>query len=485
MRTGNFGIIIGTAAAVLQAQSLDLRGRVLEADGKAVAGAAVELRGRGISTTTAADGSFSLEGDASIGPRGGRDFEYRLEPGILFLDVRMPRELRVEVFDGSGRRQGGFERRVEAGIHRISLAGAMPAPGGSASLLFLKLDAAGQTVTHPFFHPGGPSPEAVFGPARGAAAAKRAAGVDSLRIRKAGFRDLLREITGYTEGDLGDLVLTRSPDGEGICARQRPHRTSDGYDVVFCEAVHGQPPRVRLPAATATTAYAAMTAKGFVTPEGESYPLASSGITGAETRRYASALYEITLRNGRVEGFRPAVLFDESLFMLPLMGNAFEGRISNRTDGGRYGLPSLPVRVQVSAEPYSDKNTEGLLYPVKAAIANLTAAVASADGDCLPALSSHGAQAPFGSGTDAFFAVGRVPSMHAFGDDELVFVFFLDGGWSGSIMSREWFFTPLDLLKPSLAPAGAYSGVGHGTPGSIPLLELEPAFGGGGACTPD
>jgi hypothetical protein len=103
----------------------------------------------------------------------------------------------------------------------------------------------------------------------------------------------------------------------------------------------------------------------------------------------------------------------------------------------------------------------------------------------MPALSSHGAQAPFSPGADVFFTVGRVPSMHAFGDDELVFVLYAGGGWSGSIMARSWFFTPLDLLKPSLGPAGTYSGVGHGTPGTIPLLELRPASGGGAPCTPD
>jgi hypothetical protein len=118
MHISLIGILVGTAIAALQAQTLDLRGRVLETDGSPVAGAAVELAGRGISTQTAPDGTFSLQGNASIGAGGGRYFDYRLEPGFLSLDMRMPQEMRIEVFDGSGRRLGGFERRVGAGLHR-------------------------------------------------------------------------------------------------------------------------------------------------------------------------------------------------------------------------------------------------------------------------------------------------------------------------------------------------------------------------------
>jgi hypothetical protein len=73
--------------------------------------------------------------------------------------------------------------------------------------------------------------------------------------------------------------------------------------------------------------------------------------------------------------------------------------------------------------------------------------------------------------------------MHAFGDDELVFELHVSGTLSGSLMSSEWFFTPLDLVKNALTLSGTYNGVGHGTPGLIPYLDLKPASGGGGACT--
>ena len=46
--------------------------------------------------------------------------------------------------------------------------------------------------------------------------------------------------------------------------------------------------------------------------------------------------------------------------------------------------------------------------------------VAASDGKCIPALSSYGSQAPFDAGSEVLLAIGRVPSMHTFRDDEFV-----------------------------------------------------------------
>ena len=37
-------------------------------------------------------------------------------------------------------------------------------------------------------------------------------------------------------------------------------------------------------------------------------------------------------------------------------------------------------------------------------------------------------------------------------------------------------------MRGTLAPAGIYNGVGHGTRGYIPTLALEPVEGGGEGC---
>lgn len=47
------------------------------------------------------------------------------------------------------------------------------------------------------------------------AAVKRAAAVDTLRVTKAGFKDLAKEVASYTAGNLGDLALVPSTTPEG------------------------------------------------------------------------------------------------------------------------------------------------------------------------------------------------------------------------------------------------------------------------------
>ena len=50
------------------------------------------------------------------------------------------------------------------------------------------------------------------------------------------------------------------------------------------------------------------------------------------------------------------------------------------------------------------------------------------------------------------------------------------------MMRSTWFRGPLDVLNGTLSPSGTYEGVGHGAPGAIPTLVLEPVDGGGEAC---
>jgi hypothetical protein len=483
MRAKWLGFYFFAFATAAYPQALDLKGRVVQADGSPIPQASVLLMHRGTSAKTGADGSFALDGNSAVAPVRGRAFDFRLHPDFLEVEVRIPVEMRIEVFDGAGRGTGGLTRALGEGRHRIDLAGAMSAAGRKPGLYFLRLNGDGRTFTQPFFHSGS-GLGAVFAPADpGGPAAKRAADADSLRISKTGYGDRVVPITSYTAGQLGDLVLT--PEAGGICARQSLGRTSDGFDVVNCEALYDQPPRAHLPIPAASSAYAALSGDSFTTLAGQSYPYpAVPGSGDPEVRRHASALYEIKILNGKVESFRPAVVFAESLFVAPLMGKSFEGMISKKSGtGGRYEYdPSLPVRVRILSERFQAELNDGMDYELKVSILNLTGAITAADGSCLPGLATYGAQAPFASGSDVLLTVGRVPSMHAFGDDEMVFAYYIGGVPSGSVMSRTWFFSPLDLIKATPALSGAYLGIGHGAPGSIPSLRLGPASAGGEAC---
>jgi hypothetical protein len=211
MRTGIFGILTCAMFGVLQAQTIDLKGRVL-ANGAPVADATVDLKVKGSSTKTASDGSFAF-GTVALAPAGMSHSEYRLEADFLSLRIGGRRELRLEIFDNEGRLQGSLDRSLGEGRHRIALSEAMP-PGATAGLYFLRTRLGGETSARPFFYSGTRSMGTVFAPALRIASAKPAAAVDTLRVKKTGFQDYVKEITSYTAGDLGDMSLSpAAPDG--------------------------------------------------------------------------------------------------------------------------------------------------------------------------------------------------------------------------------------------------------------------------------
>jgi hypothetical protein len=214
MQVGIAGIIAGTLIGVLQAQTVDLKGRVVQANGTPVADATVDLKVRGTSVKTGADGTFAFNGNVGLTRAGMLPFTYRLEAGFLSVAIIGRQDLRVEVLDGAGRLQGVLDRRLEEGSHRIALAEALPASGAESGLYFLRMRLDGETLTHPFFHSGNGSVRSIFAPAYRMAAAKRSAAVDTLRVRKAGFQDIVKEIASYSAGNLGDLTLApASTDG--------------------------------------------------------------------------------------------------------------------------------------------------------------------------------------------------------------------------------------------------------------------------------
>jgi|GEM_PF-3543180 len=210
-----FGILTCALAGILQAQTLNLAGRVVQANGTPVPDATVELKVRGISTKTAADGSFAFTGSVGLNHLRGNPLEYRLDPGYLSIELPAPLDLRLEVVDATGRFQGALSRSLGEGHHRIALAEALPAAHGEAGLYFLHLRMSGETITHPFFHSGNGSPETVFAPGNRMALAKQAAAVDTLRVSKTGFQDLTKDIASYSEGNLGDLTVTPAANTDG------------------------------------------------------------------------------------------------------------------------------------------------------------------------------------------------------------------------------------------------------------------------------
>jgi hypothetical protein len=283
-----------------------------------------------------------------------------------------------------------------------------------------------------------------------------------------------------------------APLPNGICAAE--HVETEGDDrIVVCDELHAEAPFVRLPeglgwvfASIESTYQDGTQNVSFVTANGTRYPYgaAFSG-DDSEMTRHANTIYVLTIEGGKVKRFRPAVTFPEAMFLAPFMGKAYEGTVSRMTGEGQWAEEtSLPVRVQILPERVEAPSVAPTKYQAKVAITNLDAAVTAADGSCMPALSSYGAEAPFPAGETIDLRAYRYPSMHGLGDDQFIFTFEGNGAVRGSLMGSSWFRGPGDLLRGTTTPSGTYTGHGYSAPGYMPNLTLELAEGGGEPCAP-
>lgn len=194
-------IAIAVAMASSAAFGADaLTGRVLGVSSAPVADARVWLQSRpDLVDSTGADGRFSLPTPSSaVFPPGGGgtiDPALRWEGDHLFLTLPRARSLSLDLRDAGGRKVATvFRGRLARGSHSIPLPRAtLDRLRGSYYLSF-----AGEAAA-PAGRPG-PS-------LRIPAAAKSAAGNDSLIVLRMGYEIAKRPVTDASQGDLGDIGL--------------------------------------------------------------------------------------------------------------------------------------------------------------------------------------------------------------------------------------------------------------------------------------
>jgi hypothetical protein len=241
-----------------------------------------------------------------------------------------------------------------------------------------------------------------------------------------------------------------------VCAKQHSATTSEGDELVVCDALYEDAPFVHLPKLDQDHVFAGIVGREFVTADGVAFPASASD---AEMKRHAVVLYELALDGGKVTSFQPVLQFDEAIFIAPLMGRSFEGMISRGMDQDHWSTEtSLPVRVDVDATPVD--HPSDATYEARATIANLGTSITGSDGSCMPSLASYGAEAPFAAGASVELKLYRVPSMHDFGDDQLVMLWTVDGNFEGTLMAPGWYRGPIDVVRGTLAATADYDGMG-------------------------
>jgi poly(3-hydroxybutyrate) depolymerase len=174
----------------VNAQQVNLRGKVSDGAGKGIANAIVELTRLKHKDTTGTDGTFSLNfvADALRRLPQAQFGDIALERGVLVLSVASPAPMKVEVFDAKGNL---LDRKAldkaSAGVYRLDLGRKFPA----GTLLIVKASLGNEVKTFQFFQTAGGDRAAdiSFGnsaPA-GARLAKIAAVIDTLKVSAPGF----------------------------------------------------------------------------------------------------------------------------------------------------------------------------------------------------------------------------------------------------------------------------------------------------------
>jgi hypothetical protein len=324
--------------------------------------------------------------------------------------------------------------------------------------------------------------------------------------RRLAFLASLSLLLGACGGDPASEASAASGSGGGsssggsggdaleVCPVQHPATTGDDHAVVVCDEPHPAAPRVRLPAkhaapgdAAAQIAYGWLSGPELRTIDGETFAV-DPGDLETEHVRLAFTFYRLEIdASAALIAWKPAVVVDEGVLLAPLLGRAAEGLVSARVADMEFDLETtLPIRVRFDAVVADDQQVfslpAGVRKELRGVIENLEDAVTADDGSCLPALASHGDADPFlGASTASLIGIAA-PSMHTLNDNHFVVVYVLDEVSGGSVMGPAWFPTLEPLATGEEVVFGPYSGAPHGSPTSIPSIDLSLVDGGGAAC---
>ncbi len=202
----------------LQAQTMSITGRVIDAQSRPIGGAAVKFNGAAPQTVSGQDGRFLLTaGDGSRAAIPGR---LRQNPvvknqRIYFSVPRSGRPVSIELLSLSGSRLGGYESSgLESGSYALSLAGiAPPAMGTGARLVRITVDESKSVLSYRQTRAaaGFPAPVPILlaGDAGSGTLGKASAGSDSVSLSAVGYLAKTVAVPSLT-ADLGDIVLAKN-----------------------------------------------------------------------------------------------------------------------------------------------------------------------------------------------------------------------------------------------------------------------------------
>lgn len=209
-----FALIVAFGSA-LQAQTINVRGRISNGAGQPVAGAVVELLRQGIKDTAASDGAYTLiKPGVSLRPGPAAPAEnVKLEQGRLEFTVSRSSLLKIEVFDVDGnilKRQSLPDARP--GVYHMDVA-ALP-PSGRMLIVQASIGRLARTFRYLPWRKAVSEGDFTLASTRSAAgiSAKMAAAVDTLKVTAAGYAPKKVGLASYDT----TVSVTLDPDATAV-----------------------------------------------------------------------------------------------------------------------------------------------------------------------------------------------------------------------------------------------------------------------------
>jgi hypothetical protein len=116
--------VVAAAIVTLQAQTVNITGKVTNKSGKGITGAVVSLASRKLSATTDASGAYSLKTAVAAEPVAIQPHiqALSLNKGVVTMNLLQPAPVQIELFDIKGSLlEKALDRTISAGTYRFDL----------------------------------------------------------------------------------------------------------------------------------------------------------------------------------------------------------------------------------------------------------------------------------------------------------------------------------------------------------------------------
>ncbi|HXP89992.1 MAG TPA: hypothetical protein VN931_03575 [Fibrobacteria bacterium] len=180
-------MVVALTGAIANAQSVNLRGKVSNQAGMALANATVTLAPQGLTAKSGTDGSYSIVSSSISRVLPADNKEISVRNGVLEISLSENAPVGVEIFDTKGSRlKSDFEQNVPGGVYKLDLGKISQ----GAKVMVVKTSVGDQTSTFQYVQMAGNSASgSALGSITqvGGVSARMAAAADTLKVTASGY----------------------------------------------------------------------------------------------------------------------------------------------------------------------------------------------------------------------------------------------------------------------------------------------------------